>query len=161
MVDHPMASWREDAADDSRAEVAANSAEQIYTLTQELKAANEELEAVRKRFHEARSAQNATETSYKEVMGQFNDLKVRLQAAETANQFMRGYLARVQEDDVVREELVTTGDPTGESVLTPKRKPTVFPTPEQFTFPAARQEDFGYAAGFNAPRHKPKHWITY
>ena len=34
------------------------------------------------------------------------DLKERLANANRSGQFMRGYIARIQEDDVVREELV-------------------------------------------------------
>jgi hypothetical protein len=46
---------------------------------------------------------------------------------------MRGYLKRVQEDDVVREELVPIGDPQGEQQLVPKRKPTPFMAPTPYS----------------------------
>lgn len=94
------------------------------------------------------------------IREQFDDLKVRLQAAEIANQFMRGYLSRVQEDDVVREELITTGDPDGEQRMIPKRKPTGFPRPDDFAEPR-RPTDMGGYVSYEDRNRKAKHWITY
>lgn len=87
----------------------------------------------------------------------FADLKQRLHAADIDNQFMRGYLARVQEDDAVREDLVTIGEPDGEQRMVPKRKHTTFTRPSDFTEPQ-RTHDL-----YDSVRHKmkPRHWITY
>lgn len=89
-----------------------------------------------------------------------SDLKTRLSAAETANQFLRGYVARVQEDDVVREEMLTTGDPDGAQQLVPKRKPTQFERPCDFTEPT-RLDDLGYFRSERDRQQQAKHWITY
>jgi|SRR5215472_3048043 len=94
----------------------------------------------------------------KEVRKQFADLKERLSNAEMENQRMRGYIQRVQEDDVVREELVTTGDPEGERMMVPKRKPTMFMQPQHYS----ELGDHGIMSGYsNRDRPKPKHWVTY
>lgn len=87
------------------------------------------------------------------------DLKKRLHAAETSNQFMRGYLSRVQEDDTVREELVTIGEPGGEQQMVPKRKPTTFERPSDFTEPQDRQS--GLYHEYGRERRPARHWITY
>lgn len=58
----------------------------------------------------------------KETRAQFVDLKSRLFDATKRIEYLTGYLARVQEDDHVREDLVPVGDPDGETMLTPKRK---------------------------------------
>jgi hypothetical protein len=121
-------------------------------------ALEQELEDYRNRYRAEREAREAAERSLKQSREHFDDLKTRLHAAETANQFMRGYLSRVQEDDVVREELVTTGEPNGEQRLVPKRKPTEFERPQDFT-EFRRRDEFGYMAERDRP--KPKHWITY
>jgi hypothetical protein len=92
---------------------------------------------------------------------QFADLKERLATAEAENQRMRGYIARVQEDDVVREDLVKVGDPEGEHQLVPKRKPTTFHPPNAFA-----GYDGGSAASsirgmIEGRARKPKHWVNY
>lgn len=110
---------------------------------------------------EARGNYVVADKRNKELREQFDDLKQRLVAAEQANQFMRGYVARVQEDDVVREELIATGDTEGEQRLVPKRKPTVFERPDDFTEPR-RRGDSVYGGFLNRDdRPKPKHWVTY
>lgn len=100
-----------------------------------------------------------------ESRGHFADLKTRLLAAETANQYMRGYLARVQEDDVVREDLMTVGDPDGEQHMVPKRKPTAFPRPSDFGEPPGNEPSL-YSENYDTygnrrQRKTPKHWISY
>ncbi len=95
-----------------------------------------------------------------ETRAQFNDLKTRLATAEADNQRMRGYIARVQEDDVVREELLTTGDPQGEQYLVPKRKLTPFHQPDPFTerHDGAMMADASYG---RHERRERRHWVTY
>ena len=104
--------------------------------------------------------QHILEAQIKEMHKHFADLKERLSNAEMENQRLRGYIARVQEDDTVREELITTGDPDGEQRMVPKRKPTLFVEPNQYgTFGS----DSGntYLDRIRDDRAKPKHWITY
>ena len=88
-----------------------------------------------------------------------DDLKERLANAESENQRMRGYLARVQEDDIVREELIAVGDPSGETRLVPKRKPTVFHQPSSYRDQGCDSAMMAYDRG--ATRAAPKHWVTY
>ena len=95
---------------------------------------------------------------------QIDDLKARLATAEAENQRMRGYIQRVQEDDVVREDLVPVGDPDGETHLVPKRKPTSFHAPVPMS--AAGEIDAGtrsfmYSDREREPPRKAKHWVTY
>lgn len=127
------------------------------------KIAYEEAEALRKKavdeLQEERAIRKGLDETLKTSRENFNDLKQRLHAAETSNQFMRGYLARVQEDDVVREDLLTVGEPDGEQHMVPKRKPTTFERPSDFT---EQTEDRGLYGGYaSRERRKPKHWITY
>lgn len=82
--------------------------------------------------------------------------------AESTNQRMRGYIDRVQEDDVVREELVAVGDPNGEQSLMPKRKPKMFVEP--IPFMNSQGDEMAtmsrYSHGYGE-RPRPKHWIRY
>src|SRR3972149_7833028 len=71
----------------------------------------------------------AIEKRNTQLKAQFDDLKERLLTAEAENQRMRGYIQRVQEDDIVREELVQIGDPEGATQLVSKRKMTQFSEP--------------------------------
>lgn len=112
------------------------------------------------KFNEERTKRYAAEAKAKELQSDWADLKIRLHAAEKANQYMRGYIARVQEDDVVREELVTVGDPAGEQHLRPKRKPTEFQTPDDFRMPA-HTDNYGRFLNDSDRRGKARHWITY
>lgn len=106
----------------------------------------------------------ASEAREKETRAQFADLKERLVNAEAENQRMRGYVARVQEDDLVREELIKVGDPDGEQHLVPKRRPTVFEQPRQYSPMGEQATDgaalYSYRVG-SEPRRKAKHWVTY
>jgi hypothetical protein len=109
-----------------------------------------------------RTARYAAEKDAKEVRQQFADLKERLANAESANQYMRGYIARLQEDDVVREDLVATGDPDGEQVMRPKRKHTSFMRPEDYrSFEDRNLMGYVEQIRHDRDRPKPKHWVTY
>lgn len=93
-----------------------------------------------------------------ETRAQFDDLKKRLHESEMENQRLRGYIERVQEDDIVREELILTGDPEGECRQVPKRKSAIFAQPRQYT-----DFDSGQSSVYSGyrDRPKPKHWIEY
>lgn len=114
------------------------------------KASRTAAEAIAVRDHQAR---------------QLADLQERLAAALSEADRMRGYIERVQEDDVVREDLVTTGDPAGEQVLEPKRRPTRFERPGDHS--AMGEVDDRFPARFHGCHHdgdrprKPLHWIRY
>lgn len=131
---------------------------QIAVLKEEVSAECKRADANADGIREWKKIAEEREKSLTEARKQFDDLKQRLHAADTANQFMRGYLARLQEDDVVREELVETGDPDGERQMVPKRKHTPFPRPTDFTTFEGDARTMGYV---ERERRKPKHWITY
>lgn len=95
----------------------------------------------------------------KETRAQFDALKSLLATAEAENQRMRGYIQRVQEDDVVREDLVTVGDPEGEQHFVPKRKPTPFQAPS--AYPLLDTAEGGASVGSYRERVRPKHWVAY
>ena len=115
-------------------------------------------ELVRKRDH-ALLAEEKTRQ-------QFDDLKTRLAFAEGEVQRMGGYIARVQEDDVVREELITVGDPDGQQQKVPKRKPTHF-ADLRYVERGVKQYLEGAGCATAGPSHRagdrepPKHWVTY
>lgn len=107
----------------------------------------------------ARNEMAAAKEEAVETIKEFNDLKTRVFDAELENARLRGYIQRVQEDDVVREPLVETGEPGGEQMLTPKRQSTIFVRPNQMTDLAP---DVGSVAYYHEPRKsKMRHWITY
>lgn len=101
----------------------------------------------------------------KQHRAETDDLKERLAVAEAENARMRGYIARVQEDDVVREDLVPVGDPAGEQQLVPKRKPATFGAANPYFIDRSVSEgwrgDAGGAMSSCRDRPKPKHWVTY
>lgn len=107
----------------------------------------------------ARGRADTSDQCLKESRAHFADLKERLSNSEMENQRLRGYIARVQEDDTVREELLTVGDPTGEQHMVPKRKPTVFEQPNNYSTPRNETSFDHYTDRAN--RAKPRHWITY
>lgn len=108
-----------------------------------------------------KAAKNESNVSLKEARGHFADLKQRLVAAELENQRLRGYIQRVQEDDVVREELVMVGDPAGDQQLVPKRKSTVFAEPQHMADAADSGNAWPRSFGEARERKKPRHWVTY
>lgn len=130
------------------------------TLSKQVALLKEENDGLRRVANSEREARVVAEKALKESREHFADLKQRLQAAESSNQEMRGYIARVQEDDVVREELIATGDPDGEQAMAPKRKPTRFLRPDDFSQPSVA-DDFSRGYISHRDRPKPKHWITY
>lgn len=116
-------------------------------------------EARSKMIHDTRAAKAAAEESEKETREQFADLKKRLHRSEMEVARLNGYLARVREDDTVREELVTTGEPGGEQRLTPKRKPEYLGnTEDDYSGMKSSDPMMHY---LERDRKKPKHWIEY
>lgn len=130
-------------------------------LEKELAAARDELASYREVHRNVRDQLDAAVKREKETRAQFDDLKQRLVIAESANQQMRGYIARVQEDDVVREDLVTVGDPAGEQRLVPKRKSTNFCEP--YPYAIDNRASHGSVGLYrDHEQTKPlKHWVTY
>jgi hypothetical protein len=129
-------------------------------LESQLRGEKERADRLHKEILHERECKAIAEKSAKEALQHFGDLKQRLNAAEMENQRLRGYLARVQEDDVVREELVATGDPDGERTMVPKRKPTIFERPRDYT-DFHERNTMGMTYSGSRDRPKPKHWINY
>ena len=113
--------------------------------------------AQREREATANAERRNAQARAEETQKQFSDLKRRLHESEVELARLRGYLARVREDDIVREELVAVGDPAGAQRLVPKRKPAL-DEPPLFTGVPDRFEHHG---GFGLERSQPKHWIEY
>ena len=105
-------------------------------------------------------AKRALEGEIKAVRSQFNDLKERLSNSEMENQRLCGYIQRVQEDDVVREPLVLTGDPNGEQRHVPKRKSKVFESPYNYR-QSPFESRFPFIGHEDPEERRPKHWVTY
>lgn len=127
-------------------------AEIIANLQQELEASREDAKNMRVKFLEEERLGRQIKTQLAEKEGQFKDLKRRLHESETENARLRGYVQRVQEDDVVREDLVATGDPNGHQRLVPKRR-------HSLPYDQATPDDMYHNMGLG--REKPKHWIEY
>lgn len=136
---------------------------QLLEALQENDALKSALRKANEREASALNEMASAKEAEKIARDQFDDLKTRLHAAETVNQFMRGYLARVKEDDQVREELLTIGEPGGEQQIVPKRKSTDFPQPSNYEPNAViggvdRQV---FDGGYGSRAFNPRHWITY
>lgn len=123
----------------------------------------ERLAGERQQLAQALENQRTTEAaSNKRLRGEIDDLKERLVAADAANFRLQGYLDRVREDDIVREELVLTGDPQGEQHLVPKRPAPMRPIGIEAatTIVSSSPYDEGRAfRGTDRPRRR--HWVTY
>lgn len=116
------------------------------------------LDRMRKREAEAIFARDQMAKTVTEVQDQFAELKERLQTAETNLAHVEGYLARVREDDEVREGLIEIGN-EDEKQLVPKRK-------SRLHLP---QYGCASAGHIDHPSHwssietspKRKHWTSY
>lgn len=137
----------------TRAQLEARIAELEQTLKDEIEAGTCSREQIRKDLAAARECEKRT-------VAKFDDLKTRLAHAEGEVHRMRGYIQRVQEDDVAREDLVKVGDPEGSHQLVPKRKPTFFGEREYGGINAMTATD-AFADRYTRDRVPPKHWVTY
>jgi chromosome segregation ATPase len=73
-------------------------------------------------YRTAQDRATAAEEGLKESRTHFADLKERLANAEAETARLRGYLARVHEDDIVRDGLVEVEDGDGKRSV-PRRPP--------------------------------------
>ena len=119
-----------------------------------------ELEELRRCLEQMRMQHDAALQGGKDLRTNLDDVKQRLAFAEAERQRMHGYIQRVQEDDVVREELVTVGEPDGEQRQVPKRKPTPFcgrtPVPSEYREDAPINRN-----AYGERRERRRHWATY
>jgi chromosome segregation ATPase len=122
-----------------------------------------ELEQLRTDFVALRTERDGAARHAQDLRTKVDEVKERLAFAEAELQRMHGYIQRVQEDDVVREELITVGDPEAEQRMVPKRKPTPFAGVS-----AAARHDCAEAPHFPGRslrdfecRERKRHWVTY
>lgn len=123
------------------------------------KAAMEAKDANFKRYALAAKERDEAIAIRENVHKQFDDLKQRLHDAEMELSKLRGYIDRVREDDIVREELITSGDPEGEQRMVPKRKMR-----DLFSYehaPRLYDEAQGVMGYAEHRREKPKRWVNY
>lgn len=133
--------------------------EQLKVRANELFQSREQLARERREIGEERDRALRSE---KQTHEQFAELKERLALSEAEVHRMQGYIARVQEDDVVREPLVKIGDPEGEQQYVPVRKSRLFPM-QHYEHPHPAEDfsrRFGYGEAPQAPP-RPRHWVTY
>lgn len=131
---------------------------EIKRLVAELDEKNKRLEDHRGRLSNSQAAETNARAAEKVAQDQFADLKKRLFDSEMERQRLVGYTQRVQEDDVVREDLVTVGEPGGEQRMVPKRKSAApFSTMD---YREVNQMTPTYDQ-YGRERVKPKHWIEY
>lgn len=90
----------------------------------------------------------------KETRAQFADLKQRLVHAENELQRLNGYMARVHEDDIVRDGLVEIEDSRGKRMV-PKR-----PRPQEYQS-APIGYDMSQQFGGNYEERRQTHWTSY
>jgi hypothetical protein len=128
----------------------------IEKLEEELVQANAAVEAQMAETSKARDRAYKAEQEVAEVREQFAELKERVANLGVQNAEMRGYIGRVQEDDVVREELIQTGDMAGGDVyLRPKRKH------RQFLDIAGGMAGVEAQSIYASERSRRRHWVTY
>lgn len=138
------------------------SKETLKSLREALATNRELREADRKNIQDLFAKCNAAEDEAKRARAEHDDLKERLLVLTRENEQMRGYIARVQEDDVVREEVVCeTQD--GNSRLVPKRMHRSFDRSlamgdASCVGDTATDERYGLS---NRERPVPRNWTTY
>jgi hypothetical protein len=105
-------------------------------------------------YRDATARATASDESLKESRSHFADLKERLLNAETETARLRGYLARVHEDDIVRDGLVEIEDGQGKRSI-PRRPPPLEAV--RYSSPAISTDQFDNYGS----RKKRTHWTSY
>jgi hypothetical protein len=134
--------------------------ERIKHLEAELALAKNKHDATLADFQQAMSGKRLAEGARDSFLDQVERLKERMVRVERENERMRGYIERVQEDDVVREELIRTGDPAGVEDLEPKRKHTSFPSLDCPTLSVGEYRGIDIH-DHQRPPSRPIHWVRY
>jgi hypothetical protein len=93
----------------------------IKSLTEQLETSRSLRELDRKELSRLTLENNELRDEAKRARAEHDDLKERLLTLTRENEQMRGYIARVQEDDIVREQLVEEQQGEGNKRLVPKR----------------------------------------
>lgn len=126
-----------------------NLANQVLDLEKALSECRARLSETQERCREFKEGAEATHK-------QFADLKERLHNSEMECSRLNGYMSRVREDDTVREDLITVGEPGVNERLVPKRKAEM---PPMMMSTAMIDENYSQN-GYGITR-KPKHWVNY
>lgn len=133
---------------------------QVGELKKQLTTQIEETNRIRNLRSETEQAEKRAIAARDETRKQFDDLKQRLRDSELELARLQGYLARVHEDDTVREELITAGEPGGQENLVPKRKHASL---ANYNFDATRLDNSHSfeSLTYGEERRRPKHWVNY
>lgn len=110
--------------------------------------------ALRKSHEAIRIERDKALQSEKKTREQFDDLKQRLLSLETDNARLNGYVARVHEDDIVRDGMIEIEDQNGKRLI-PKRPNPL--TPNSFT----QYEQFSAPNYLPYGNEKKTHWTSY
>lgn len=97
----------------------------------------------------------AIERKLETARAQFTDLKDRLFAAEQTIARQSGYLARVREDDIVRDGSAEQTAPDGSLHVRPKR-PNLSARDD-----APRPVNKNLMVGYDKPKTPELHWVNY
>ena len=107
-----------------------------------------------RKYYAAREERDAARKEVEQVRSQFADLKRRLLEADTEQARLRGYLARVHEDDIVRDGLVEIEDGQGKRMV-PKRPPPMMSASTE------HYDQFNTGMnGYGVEKNKT-HWTSY
>lgn len=111
-----------------------------------------QLIAVRKDRDDERGRRYSAEKEVETTREQFADLKQRLLNSENECARLNGYMARVHEDDIVRDGFVEIEDENGKRFV-PKR-----PGPQERVIHHGGLDNYDY---INGERRKKTHWTGY
>ena len=141
-------------------EASASASSQILAMTESRDRLSKLLTDCQGRLADVTDRLSLRNKQLEEAKAHNAELKERVAHQTVTIATLRGYVERVKEDDVVREELVTTGavgDPCGETQIVPKRKHAILP--EDYISPPQRTQT-GYA-DHQRERTQRKHWVNY
>jgi hypothetical protein len=135
----------------------------IKSLTEALETSRSLREEDRKEILRLREQAAASAAEAKRARAEHDDLKARLLTLTRENEQMRGYIARVQEDDIVRESLVEEQQGEGNKRLVPKRMHRSFDRSLAMG-DASCVGDMAIEKGYgfeSRSREVPRNWTTY
>ena len=122
-------------------EASASASSQILAMTESRDRLSKLLTDCQGRLADVTDRLSLRNKQLEEAKAHNAELKERVAHQTVTIATLRGYVERVKEDDVVREELVTTGavgDPCGETQIVPKRKHAILP--EDYISPPQRTQ---------------------
>ena len=125
-----------------------------------IKQLQDDIHSLNLRLHEKEDQKEKTRVerdkalqSEKKTREQFDDLKQRILSLETDNARLNGYVARVHEDDIVRDGMIEIEDQNGKRLVPKRPKPLVPSYTEVYN--AAYDGVLPYG------NEKKTHWTSY